>query len=239
MRGRCSRPLVTFVLCAAIWATAQTASKSSQTAAAPSTLTPDLQRIIGGLEEAQRENRVYMVPYTVTREYQLFAGNERQPRSTVLAEVRFRPPVTQTWSIKRTTGSSRDERVVQKILEWEARFARDGKIAISRQDYDFRYLGLSEYGHRPCYMLQVVPKRDDSNLLRGKIWVDRDTYLIHHFEGRPAKSPSWWIKDLQLFTEYSDRGGLWLPNVRRGVADIRLFGSYTMTEHTLSSQALR
>jgi hypothetical protein len=236
LRGRFSRSLVTFLLCAAIWAAAQTASKGSQPAAAPATLTPDLQRIVGGLEEAQRENRAYMVPYTVTREYQLFAGNERQPRSTVLAEVRFQPPVTKTWNIKRTTGSSRDEKVVQKILEREARFAGAG---ISREDYDFRYLGLSEYGHRPCYMLQVVPKRDDSNLLRGKIWMDRDTYLIHHFEGKPAKSPSWWIKDLQLFTEYSDMGGLWLPNVRRGVADIRLFGSYTMTERTLSYQALR
>jgi hypothetical protein len=195
--------------------------------------------MVSGLEEAQRANHAHMVAYTVVREYQLFAANEQQPRSTVLAEVRFQPPATKTWSIKRTTGSSRGEKVVKNILEREARFARDGKMVISRQDYDFRYLGASEYDRRPCYVLQIVPRRGDSDLLRGKIWVDHDTYLIHHFEGEPAKSPSWWIKDLKLSTNYSDQGGMWLASKSQGTADVRLFGPHTMTERTLSYQALR
>ena len=102
---------------------------------------------------------------------------------TVTAEVRFQPPITKTWEIKTTSGSARAEKVVKSVLEREAKYAREGKIAIAREHYDFRYDGTGEADRRPCYILQLVPKRDDGELLRGRIWVDRDTYLIHRFEG--------------------------------------------------------
>lgn len=255
VRMQFSPALVTFFLAAALVAGAQTGSQTAQSVSSnPSTASvdsasaaitlpggphPDLQTVITGLEAAQLTNHAHMVPFTVIREYELFSGEDKEPKGTVVAEVRFQPPTTKTWEIKKTSGSERAEKVVRGVLEREVKYANDGKIAIAREHYDFRYLGTGETNRRPCYILQLVPKHGDGNLLRGRIWVDRDTYLIHRFEGAPAKSPSWWIKDLELFTSYGDLGGIWLPTHSKGIADVRLFGPHTMTEHTLSYRAER
>ena len=69
--------------------------------------------------------------------------------------------------------------------------------------------------------------------------MDRDTYLIHRFEGGLAKSPSWWIKDLKLFTIYGDLGGIWLPTSSKGVAEVRMVGPHSMTERILEYRASR
>ena len=217
----------------------ETPNSAPTATAAPVPRFPGLQAVIMGLEAAQRANHAHMVPFTVIREYVLFSGDDTQPKGTVTAEVHFQPPTTKTWEIKQTSGSDRAERVVKGVLEREVKYANDGKIAIGREHYDFRYLGNGESENRPCYILQIVPKHDDGNLLRGQIWVDRDTYLIHRFEGEPAKSPSWWIKDLKLSTTYGDLGGIWLPTNSKGIADVRLFGPHTMTEHTLTYRAER
>jgi hypothetical protein len=180
-----------------------------------------------------------MVPFTITREYTLFSGDDSQPKGTVLVEVHFQPPTTKTWEIRKATGSGRAEKVVKEVLDREVQYAKDPKVAISRRDYDFRYAGTGDSDHRPCHILQVIPKREDSYLLRGRIWVDRDTYLIHRFEGEPAKNPSWWIKDLKLSATYNEMGGMWLQNTSEGKADVRFVGPHSMTERTLSYTAAR
>jgi len=249
VRVQFSPRVVTFFLFAALAAGAQTGSRTAQprsmypvagsaaaAIAVPARQAPDLRTVIAGLEAAQRINHERMGPFTVVRRYELFSGDDQEPKGTVIAEVHFQPPNTKTWEIKETKGSTRTEKVVRGVLEREAKYARDGKIAISRADYDFSYQGTDEVDRRRCYILQLIPKRDDTNLLLGRIWVDQDTFLIRHFEGAPTKSPSWWIKDLRLSTTYGDLGGIWLHTSSKGVADVRMFGPHTMTESTLSYQ---
>jgi hypothetical protein len=180
-----------------------------------------------------------MVSFTVRRQYELFRGNDKEPKGTVVAEMHFQPPTSKSWEIKETRGTGRAAKVVRNVLEREARYARDGKPAISRRDYDFRYAGSAVSDRRPCYILEIIPRRNGSDLLRGQIWVDHDTYLIHRFEGAPATSPSWWIKDLKLFTTYGEVGGMWLQTTSKGVAEVRIFGPHTMTQRTLSYRAAR
>ena len=220
MRVQFSPALATFILGAALAAAAQTPSHPAmeRLLEAPNSapLAPAAraarffgpQVVVAGLEAAQRANHEHMVPFTVIREYELFSGEDKEPKGTVIAEVHFQPPTTKTWEITKTSGDERAERAVKDVLEREVKYANDGKIAIAREHHDFRYLGTGEADHCLCYILQLIPKHEDSNLLRGQIWVDRDTYLIHRFEGGPAKSPSWWIKDLKLFTCYSGLGGI-------------------------------
>lgn len=215
----------------------ETPTSAPAATAAPAPQFPGLQAVITGLEAAQRANHAHMIPFAVTRRYELFSGDDREPKGAVIAEIHYQPPTTKTWEIKQANGSERAAKVVRSILEREAKYASDGKIAIGREHYDFRYVGDGETDHRPCYILQLIPKHDEGNLMRGRIWVDRDTYLIHRFEGEPAKNPSWWIKDLKMSTTYGDIGGIWLPTSSKGVADVRIFGPHTMTEHTLSYRA--
>ena len=199
--------------------------------------TPDLQTVVSRLEQAQIENRARMVPYAVTREYKLFEGAQQQPSSTVIAAVGFQPPDIKKWAIEQRSGSERGELVVRKVLEIEAESAREVKdVPFSRRNYDFRYLGIDELNHQRCYLLEISPKRKDKTLLRGRVWVDANSYRIRRFEGEPAKNPSWWVKNVELSLSYGDARGMWLQTEGRGVADVRLFGRYTMTESDLSYQ---
>jgi hypothetical protein len=78
-------------------------------------------------------------------------------------------------------------------------------------------------------------------LLRGQIWVDAITYLLHRTEGEPARSPSWWLKDARLALVYSDVGGMWLQTSSESSADVRFLGRHTMlsrdVEYTMSTLA--
>ena len=198
-------------------------------AAAAQVSQPDLDTILGRMEQVQRENRAHLVPFTVTRRYELSSKAAESSKSAVVADINFDPPDQKTYDIKYSDGG-RAEKVVQKILDREAEYARNGKkISFSREDYAFTYLGQAFIQGAPYLLLGITPKREDKDLLKGRIYVDAASYQIRRFEGQPAKNPSWWLKDVQLVTDYGQVGPMWLQTSSRGSADVRLFGTHVMT----------
>jgi hypothetical protein len=189
------------------------------------------------MEQVQRENRAHLVPFTVTRRYELSGKAAEDSNSSVVADISFDPPDQKTYDIKYSDGG-RVEKVVQKILDREAEYARNGKkISFSREDYTFSYLGQAFIEGASYLVLGITPKREDKDLLKGKIYVDPASYQIRRFEGQPAKSPSWWLKDVQLSTEYGQVGPMWLQTSSRGSANVRLFGTHVMTARDIGYQS--
>jgi hypothetical protein len=63
-------------------------------------------------------------------------------------------------------------------------------------------------GGRRLYEFELLPRREDNHLLRGRIWIDASTYLPRRFQGEPAKSPSWWrLRDVSITLLYGDVSG--------------------------------
>src|SRR5437899_12663605 len=62
----------------------------------------------------------------------------------------------------------------------------------------------------------------------GNIWVDASTYLLRRTEGEPAKTPSWWVRDIHIALLYGDAGGMWLQTSSEATANIRIFGRHTI-----------
>jgi hypothetical protein len=83
-------------------------------------------------------------------------------------------------------------------------------------------------GH-PVYVMTIVPKTPNKYLMRGRIWVDAYEYAIVRIEGRPAKSPSFWIKSVQFVHNYEKSGSFWLPVSDRSETEARIFGSTEVT----------
>jgi hypothetical protein len=48
-----------------------------------------------------------------------------------------------------------------------------------------------QLGGVPCYLLRMIPKRKQKELLNGFVWVDTTTFRIQRIEGIPTKKPSW------------------------------------------------
>jgi hypothetical protein len=199
----------------------------------------DLQGIVAGLENAQLDNKQHYRAYTLVRDYKLFSGGDRQAKSDVVAEISFVPPNRKTFTINRVIGASRGEKIVRKILEHEVKTTAEdqGASVLSRQNYDFTFLGIATVDGHPCYLLQLQPKHKREDLVSGRGWIDVQTNLPRLIDGDLAKNPSWWLKRVHLTLSFGDVDGMWLQTGTRAEADVRIFGEHTLTSNEINYES--
>jgi hypothetical protein len=119
--------------------------------------------------------------------------------------------------------------IIGRMLANEAEVTKDYALTdISADNYDFRFIREEEVSGQRCYVLELLPRRNDKDLLRGNIWVDANTYLLRRIEGEPAKAPSWWVRDVRVELRYGDVGGMWLQTASEATARVRILGPSTM-----------
>ena len=191
---------------------------------------PKNEMIVAHMAQAQAENRTRFRPYMVTRDYKLFAGgNHHETKSRVIAQITFVPPDSKEYTIENKNGSVLGEAIVRKILDGEMAFSKDsGSTDISSNNYDFRFVREEHPKGQRCYVLQLIPRRKVKNLLRGTVWVDAHTYLPNRVEGEPAKSPSWWLRDVRIVLLYGYVGEMWLQTSSEATANVRILGPSAM-----------
>jgi len=196
---------------------------------------PTSEAIIARMASAQAGNQTHFRPYIVTRYYKLLGPDSRFGfKSHVTAEITVVPPDFKKYVIDDSDGSSWGEKVVRKILDSEVAFAKDSAATnITRDNYDFRFLREDELDGQHCYVLELLPKRRSRDLLRGIIWLDTGTYLPHRVEGEPAKSPSWWLKDVHIVLRYGYLGTMWLQTSSEASADVRILGQTTIASQSV------
>lgn len=213
-------------------AVAGTASAQTQIAGPTSDI------IVAQMLQAQAANRIQFLPYTVTRDYQLFEGETSNlPKSHVVADIVVVPPDSKKYTIQGAVGSMLAERIVRKALDSEVAFAIDSRATdVTRENYDFALVGKNELDGRLCYVLELSPKRKSKNLLRGNLWVDAETYLPRRVEGAPAKDPSWWFTDVRIVLVYGYVGPMWVQTSSKASANVRIIGRSTMIWQDTSYQ---
>ena len=195
-----------------------------------------LDQIVKSLEQKQVQGRAEAKPYSIVREYRLFSGeNAETPESVVVARVEFVPPSETSYSIVSSTGSSRGVGIVKRVLDSESQIKKEPQsYGINSDNYKFSYEGEQQVdGHR-CYVLALEAKRKDHHLLDGRAWVDAESYQVRLVRGEPARSPSWWLKKVDVTMRYGDIGGVWAPLSTQAVADVRWFGKRLFTSRELA-----
>jgi len=197
---------------------------------------PDLGMILQRMEDIQHQNPAQSRPYEVTREYKVFRGHSKQPISEVTTQIVFSPPNTRTYKIIQSSGNSRGEKMVRELLDRETASAKKERGSeISRANYAFVFLRRENFGVVPEYVLGIFPKRKDKYLLLGQVWVDASTFHIRRIEGVPAKSPSFWLKDIHITLQFAELGGMWVPVTFDAIARVRFLGEFTLTGLNIQS----
>ena len=210
------------------------ASSAQETSPTAETKSPDLNLILQRWEDLQDPARFRR--YEVTREYKVFHGHDKQPISEVTAQVDVVPPDMKTYKIIQATGNSLGEKMVRQLLDLETEAAKKGhKSEMSRANYDFVFLRQENFGVVPEYVLAIIPKRKDKHLLRGQVWVDASTFRIRRIEGVPAKSPSFWLKNIHITLQFAPLGGALVPVSVDAIATVRFFGQYTLASRTIQA----
>jgi outer membrane lipoprotein-sorting protein len=193
-----------------------------------------LNQILSRMQQSETESREQSVAYSVTREYQLSPAGAPRPSSDVVAQVNFVPPAAKDYSIVKSEGSDRGTSIVRKVLDHEAQMAGHSELhEISPRNYDFLLLGREALDGHDCYVLQLSPKRQAVELVKGKAWVDADSFVLRKIEGATAKSPSLWIKNLNVTIDYGQVNGVWVQTSTQAVADVRFAGPHVLTSREL------
>jgi hypothetical protein len=193
-----------------------------------------LDQIVSRMQQARTADRDRGVGYTVTREYQLAPQGATRPMSDVVAEVSYIPPGEKQYVIVKSEGRERGTAIVRRVLDHEAAMTAHWQpYALTPQNYDFALVGRDAIDGHDCYLLQLSPKREAPELVRGRAWVDANDFEVRRIEGETAKNPSFWVKNLNLTINYAQVKGVWLETSTQAVAEIRFAGP-----HVLKSQEL-
>lgn len=187
--------------------------------------------IIEQMEKAESGLHANMA-YLLIREYRLTGPSGSSMDSAVTAEINFRPPMTKDYHIQKSSGSKRGEQIVRRLLDHEVKASSPesaARSALTRENYDFTYLGETLFDGDACYRLELKPKRKESDLIAGEALVDKKSFFIRRIEGEIAKTPSWWLKRVHVVLLFADVQGTWLQTNMQAVADVRIVGQHTLT----------
>ena len=120
------------------------------------------------------------------------------------------------------------------MLEHEVASSSDtSSTALTRNNYDFSYVGVDTWDGQPCYLLGLKPKRKEAELISGQVWIDEHSFVVRHIEGEIAKTPSWWLRKVSVKLRFADVEGTWLQTGMEATADVRIVGPHTLTSRIL------
>lgn len=123
---------------------------------------------------------------------------------------------------------SANNRVLREMLVTESDSSHPdtrSKSRITSDNYTFRMIEANSLEGRAAYVIEVIPKRQDKSLFRGRIWVDAEDYALARVEGEPAKNPSFWTRKVHFVQQYYKNGLYWFPLFTTSVTDARIVGT--------------
>jgi hypothetical protein len=219
-------------------------SASSIVMADNSVQVPTAEEIVTRMGAHDLQRQASVDGYAGMRRYVL-ENHHFDKRSGILVRVRADQDGTKHFEVVSEEGwKAANTHVLRKMVESEAETSRPdmrSKTKLNPENYDFEIAGTEVVSTRPTYVLQVIPKRKDRYLFRGRIWVDAQDYALVRAEGSPAKNPSFWTKSTHFVQIYYKSGSFWFPRSTQSVTEARIFGTtdvsieyfdYTPITHT-------
>jgi hypothetical protein len=125
------------------------------------------------------------------------------------------------------SGSIR-EKVLGAVLEGEREVIALGETsrsAISHENYLLRADGVDADG---LANVRLSPRRKERVLLSGTMFLRLGRGDLVRLEGRLAKSPSFWIKDVDIVRTYERINGAVVPVKLESRAQVRFLGAATL-----------
>lgn len=171
--------------------------------------------------------------YTGIRQYVL--DNQRfNKQARMVVSVSCGPDGTESFRIVSEDGWKTANLILRKMLESESETSRPSvrsKTRITSANYSFELIETVPLDGRLAYVINVIPKRQDVYLFRGRIWVDAEDYALARVEGEPAKITFLWIRSVRFTQEYRKCGEYWFPSSTTSLTEVRIFGKTEVDIH--------
>jgi hypothetical protein len=119
--------------------------------------------------------------------------------------------------------------VIAKYLQAEEQSQQNAAIAVTPENYRFKYKGRNQLDGREAHVFQVTPKKKRQGLYKGELWVDAETSLRVQEAGYLVKNPSIVLRKVRFVRRYEIRDGIAVPRQMQSVADTWLVGKTELT----------
>jgi hypothetical protein len=119
------------------------------------------------------------------------------------------------------------DHVFRAVLDIERRAWASGacdRAGVTPANYTFTDRGAQADG---LATLAVKPRRNDVLLVDGAIFLNPDDGELVRIEGRLSKTPSFWMRQIDVIRWYRRIAGVRMPVAIESVADVRLAGEST------------
>lgn len=126
--------------------------------------------------------------------------------------------------------------VIANYLKAEVESAAKGnsEVALTPQNYKFKYKGAQDWNGRQAYVLHVNPREKKVGLFKGELWLDAETYMPVREAGAFVKSPSFMLKKMQFVRDYELQNGVSLPQRTESHVQTRFFGAVDLNINYLT-----
>jgi hypothetical protein len=114
--------------------------------------------------------------------------------------------------------------VIARYLQAEQQGQGDQKLALTPENYKFKFRGRHHQNGKEVYAFQISPRKKKVGLFKGDIWLDTQTYLPIMEKGRLVKNPSIWFKKVQFERDFAIKNGVAVPEHMSSTIDVRLIG---------------
>jgi hypothetical protein len=184
------------------------------------------------LLEHNHRREARLLQYSVPRTYRV-QNDKGKVRAEIQVVLHYRAPGTKEFELVSETGSGLiRSRVFKPLMESEVETAAGRNrhdSSISPDNYTFNQLGEEEVDGHHCFVVQATPKRNDTYLFKGKIWIHAAEFAVVQIAGQPAKNPSFWIKQVDFVRRNQKIGEFWLPLKDESITQIKIAGKNILT----------
>ena len=160
--------------------------------------------------------------YRATRRLEAENGSRR---GWIEAVTEYSPKTGFRYEITDEGGSNHIRtKVLRAVLDGERDVIALGEAArssLDRANYTFQPNGVDDEG---LANVLLVPRRKERVLVAGTMFLQPTDGDLVRLQGRLAKSPSFWIKNVDITRSYERIGGVVVPVALESTAQVRLLG---------------
>ena len=110
------------------------------------------------------------------------------------------------------------------------------RTKLTPANYDFALLGRETIDGHDCYVLESLPNAKRLSWCAARRGWTQQSFDLRRIAGKTAKSPSFWIKNLNVTINYGEVNGVWVQTSTQAVADVRIAGPHVLTSRELDVQ---
>lgn len=116
--------------------------------------------------------------------------------------------------------------VIARYLESEIEAQKEPSpsLAVTPDNYKFKYEGRTKVEGRDAYVFNVKPRTKRAGLFQGSVWIDAATFLRVQETGYLVKNPSIFLKKIAFTRRYEIRDGIPVPVQVASIVDTRIWG---------------